>query len=165
MSATSKQQVNEAKLAGINGDPLPASAKNHLDGKIYPFLRVPMREIQLTPTRLGNGLSSRLVANAPHLVYDPSGPYTDPACQLDLRKGLEPLRLKWIQTRGDVEQLAQVSSEYGRARLTDERLSGIRLQRARNPSIARIGQAVTQMHYAKKGIVTPELEFVALQRT
>jgi phosphomethylpyrimidine synthase len=163
MSATSKQQVNEAKLAGITRGPLPASRKIYLDGKIYPFLRVPMREIQLTPTRLGNGLSSRLVANAPHLVYDPSGPYTDPACQLDLRKGLEPLRLNWIQTRGDVEQLAQVSSEYGRARLTDERLTGIRFQRSRNPSIARPGQAVTQMHYAKKGIVTPEMEFVAVR--
>ncbi len=165
MSATSKQQVNEAKLAGITRGPLPASQKIYVNGKIYPFVRVPMREIQLTPTRLGSGLNSRLVANAPHLVYDPSGPYTDPACQLDLRKGLEPLRLSWIKSRGDVEQLAQVSSEYGRARLTDERLSGIRFQRSRNPSIARIGQAVTQMHYAKKGIVTPEMEFVALRET
>src|SRR5713226_3723045 len=165
MSATSKQQVNEAKLAGITRGPLPASRKIYVNGKIYPFIRVPIREIQLPATRLGSGLNSRLVPNAPHLVYDPSGPYTDPACQLDLRKGLVPLRLSWIKSRGDVEQLAQVSSEYGRARLTDERLSGIRFQRSRNPSIARIGQAVTQMHYARKGIVTPEMEFVALRET
>ncbi len=165
MSATSKQQVNEAKLARITRGPLPASRKIYVNGRIHPVIRVPMREIQLTPTRLGSGANSRLLANAPHLVYDPSGPYTDPAYQVDLRKGLEPLRLSWIKSRGDVEQLAQVSSEYGRARLTDERLSGIRFQRTRNPWIARLGQAVTQMHYAKKGIVTPEMEFVAVRET
>src|SRR5262249_17489872 len=143
--------------------PLPASRKIYLRGTIHPSICVPAREIQLTPTRLGVGPDERVVPNSPQRVYDSSGPYTDASYALDLRKGLEPIRSPWIQARRDVEELAHVSSEYGRARLTDEKLSGIRFRRTRNPCVARPGRAVTQMHYAKKGIITPEMEFIALR--
>ena len=163
MSASSKQQVSEAKLAGITHGPLPASRKIYLPGTIHQSIRVPLREIQLTPTRLGGGPDARVVPNSPQRVYDSSGPYTDPSYVLDLRKGLEPIRSPWIQARADVEELGQVSSEYGRARLMDEKLSGIRFRRTRNPFVARPGRAVTQMHYARKGIITPEMEYIAMR--
>jgi len=163
MSASSKQHVSEAKLAGITQGPLPASSKIYLRGTIHPSIRVPVREIQLTSTRLGTGPDARVVSNSTHRVYDSSGPYTDSSCSLDLRKGLQPIRLPWIQSRGDVEELAQVSSEYGRARLMDEKLTGIRFRRTRNPCIARPGRTVTQMHYARQGIITPEMEFIAVR--
>ena len=133
MSASSKQQVSEAKLAGITHGPLPASRKIYLGGTIHPSIRVPVREIQLTPTHLGAGPEARVVPNSPQRVYDSSGPYTDGSYSLALRKGLEAIRSPWVQARGDVEELAQVSSEYGRARLMDEKLSGIRFRRTRNP--------------------------------
>jgi len=144
------------------GEPFPASRKIHVPGRL-PGVRVPMREILLAPTHTARGEE----ANPPLVVYDTSGPYTDPAVEIDLRRGLPPLRLPWIRGRGDVEELPEVSSEYGRRRLADPALDSLRFAHIRRPLRARpaggAGPNVTQMHYARRGIVTPEMEFVAIR--
>jgi phosphomethylpyrimidine synthase len=120
-----------------------------------------MREITLTPTQ---GMGGRpLEENPPVLVYDPSGPYTDPAAGIDIRRGLSPLRRGWIVERGDVEELPDVSSEYGRRRLADPKLNDVRFPNLHRPLRAKAGQNVTQMHYALKEVVTPEMEFIAIR--
>jgi len=162
--------------ATAGGRPFPASRKIHVSGT-RPDVRVPMREIELTPTRVhdgsaaaaagpaGAGAVARAAAipNAPLLVYDTSGPYTDPAAAIDVRRGLAPLRRPWILERGDVVELPTVSSEYGRRRAADPRLDGLRFANPRRPLRARPGANVTQMHYARRGIVTPEMEFIAIR--
>jgi phosphomethylpyrimidine synthase len=124
----------------------PASRKVYLQGS-RPDLRVPVREIILMPTTGRFGSEE----NPPLRVYDTSGPYTDPAVEIDLRRGLPPLRQAWIRERGDVEE--------GPERVDDARFPGL----SRRPLRARPGCAVTQMHYARRGIITPEMEFVALR--
>ncbi len=138
--------------------PFPNSRKLYIEGS-RPDIRVPMREIRLSPTRTKNGLEE----NPPVLVYDTSGPYTDPDAEIDLKKGLKPIRLAWIEERGDTEELEQPSSAYGRQRQQDESLAGLRFAHLRKPRRARAGCNVTQMHYARKGIITPEMEFVAIR--
>src|SRR5579871_925455 len=150
-------KVDDAALRGITRGPLPGSRKAWTPGTLHPSVRVPYREIALSPT------SGR--PNAAVAVYDPSGPYTDVEASFDLRRGLDPSRAQWIQGRGDVEELGQISSEYGRRRLADPRLNGLRFPRTRGPSCARSGRNVSQLHYARKGIVTPEMEFVALRES
>ncbi len=140
--------------------PFPASRKIYVEGTM-PGVRVPMREISLTPSRLANGGAP--VPNPPVTVYDTSGPYTDPAAAVDIRKGLAPLRLQWIQSRNDVEELPTVTSLYGRQRAADPKLQEIRFQHTRKPLRAKPGLNVTQMHYARKGIITPEMEFIAIR--
>ena len=140
--------------------PFPASRKVYINGTL-PDVRVPMREISLTPTHSANGGTP--TPNQPVTVYDTSGPYTDPAVTIDAKKGLAPLRLQWILGRNDVEQLADVSSEYGRMRATDPKLASLRFRHIRKPLRARRGMNVTQLHYARKGIVTPEMEFIAIR--
>jgi len=144
---------------GITTEPFPNATKIHVEGS-RPDVRVPMREIRVAATRTHSGLS---VENPPVTVYDTSGPYTDPSARIDLYRGLEPLRRAWIEERGDVEELASVTSLYGREREADPRLAPIRFQRVRRPLRARPGANVTQMHYARKGIVTPEMEFIAIR--
>jgi phosphomethylpyrimidine synthase len=163
MSVEKSLQLDESALGGISRGPLPESQKIYARGTLHPFLRVPMRQINQTPTRLGHGPTARAVQNPSLVIYDSSGPYTDPTAAIDVRKGLEPTRLDWIRAREDVQELAQVSSEYGRLRLADERLNAVRFQNRRKPLVARSGSAVTQLHYARRGIVTPEMEFVALR--
>jgi phosphomethylpyrimidine synthase len=143
----------------ITTEPFPASRKVYVEGTT-PGVRVPMREIRVSPTRTHAGAT---VENPPVKVYDTSGPYTDPAAEIDLQKGLPPLRRDWIAARGDVEELAAVTSLYGRQREADPRLAAIRFGPARKPLRAKPGANVTQMHYAKKGIVTPEMEFIAIR--
>jgi phosphomethylpyrimidine synthase len=143
----------------ITTEPFPASRKVYVEGSA-PGVRVPMREIRVAPTRTHAGLT---VENPPVTVYDTSGPYTDPEAEIDLRKGLLPLRQDWILGRGDVEELASVTSLYGRQREQDPRLVPIRFTRTRKPFRARPGANVTQMCYARKGIVTPEMEFIAIR--
>ena len=138
--------------------PFPNSRKVYVEGS-RPDIRVPMREISLTPTITEQGSEE----NAPVLVYDTSGPYTDPAVQIDVRKGLADVRSKWIAERGDTEVLPGLTSEFGRQRLTDEELGKMRFAAIRKPRRAKAGQNVTQMHYARKGIITPEMEFVAIR--
>ena len=138
--------------------PIPGSRKIFVDGA-QPGVRVPMREIALarTPTLFGGE------DNPPVTVYDTSGPYTDPDARIDLAAGLAPLRASWIEARGDSEQLPGLSSEFGRAREHDPKLDAVRFPNRALPRRAKAGANVTQMHYAKRGIVTPEMEFVAIR--
>ncbi|WP_020478644.1 phosphomethylpyrimidine synthase ThiC, partial [Myxococcus xanthus] len=164
MSGASRSlKVDGKVLEGISRGPLPASRKVYVPGVLHPDLRVPLREISQTPTRLGHGPDAKETANPPVHVYDSSGPYTDPAAELDLRQGLPALRESWILGRNDTEALSGVSSEYGRAREADPRLAGLRFAHRRSPRVAKSGANVTQLHYARKGIITPEMEYVALR--
>jgi phosphomethylpyrimidine synthase len=140
--------------------PFPASRKIYVNGS-QPGVRVPMREISLTPTRPMNG--SDPIVNAPVTVYDTSGPYTDPSVTIDLRAGLAPLRRPWVLNRQDVEELPKPTSAYGRMRATDPKLAELRFQHIRKPLRAKPGMNVTQLHYARKGIITPEMEFIAIR--
>jgi phosphomethylpyrimidine synthase len=144
----------------ISTHPFPASRKVFVEGA-QAGVRVPMREIALTPTKSANGGAP--TPNDPIVVYDTSGPYTDPSAQIDLRMGLYPLRRDWILSRGDVEQLADVSSTYGRLRAADAKLADLRFQHIRKPLRAKPGLNVTQLHYARRGLVTPEMEFIAIR--
>ena len=139
--------------------PLPASRKIYVDGA-HPGVRVPMREISLTQTKGTNGTKS---SNPSVIVYDTSGPYTDPSATIDVRKGLQPLRRAWVVGRQDVEELSEISSTYGRMRAADPQLADLRFQHIRKPLKAKRGMNVTQLHYARKGIVTPEMEFIAIR--
>ncbi len=138
--------------------PLPNSRKIYVTGS-RPDIRVPMREISQadTPTQFGGE------ANPPIYVYDTSGPYTDPHAQIDIRSGLPALRAAWIAERDDTELLAGLSSDYGRAREADPKLADLRFNLTRQPRRAKPGCNVTQMHYARRGIITPEMEYVAIR--
>ncbi|HYN23360.1 MAG TPA: phosphomethylpyrimidine synthase ThiC, partial [Thermoanaerobaculia bacterium] len=131
----------------LTTEPFPSSAKIYVDGT-RPGVRVPMREIRVSPTRTHTGLT---VENSPVTVYDTSGPYTDPSAEIDLSRGLAPLRRDWILGRGDVEELPSISSEYGRRRAADPGLTPIRFPNVRKPLCAQPGANVSQMHYARKG--------------
>ncbi len=143
---------------GAATQPMPNSRKVYVTGS-RPDIRVPMREISLADTRTDRGVEK----NPPVLVYDTSGPYTDPAVNIDLRAGLADVRGAWIDERGDTEVLPGLSSEFGNARLSDPSLDHLRFAHLRTPRRARAGHNVTQMHYARKGIITPEMEFVAIR--
>jgi phosphomethylpyrimidine synthase len=146
-------------MAGERGkEQRMSSRKIYLEGS-RPDLRVPVKEIALTPTRT-NGSSEE---NSSLLAYDTSGPYTDSELKVDIRQGLAPVRRLWIMEREDVTELESVSSEYGRLRAADPKLDQIRFGNIRRPLRAKPGRAVTQMHYARKGMITPEMEFIALR--
>ncbi|MFC3531436.1 phosphomethylpyrimidine synthase ThiC [Vogesella facilis] len=157
MNAPSKpNQAMVVDSAAIQ--PLPNSRKIYVEGS-RPDIRVPMREISQadTPTQFGGE------QNPPIYVYDCSGPYSDPQAQIDIRSGLAPLRAAWIAERDDTELLAGLSSDYGRAREADPKLADLRFDLQRKPRRAKAGANVTQMHYARRGIITPEMEFVAIR--
>jgi phosphomethylpyrimidine synthase len=139
--------------------PFPASRKIHVAGKL-PGVQVPFREISLSPTRDFEG---NLTANEPVVLYDTSGPYTDPAVSIDVAKGLNPLRQDWILGRGDVEELPGATSLYRKLRERDQDLDAIRFHADRKPLRAKAGCNVSQMHYARQGVVTPEMEFIAIR--
>jgi phosphomethylpyrimidine synthase len=142
--------------------PFPASRKIYVEGT-QSGVRVAMREIQLTPTRaMKDGLIEQ---NPPAVVYDPSGPYTDPDVMIDIRSGLPAHRRSWILGRGDVEELSEVSSEYGRRRASDSKLDFLRFQHIRKPLRAKPGMNVSQMHYARKGLITSEMEYIAIRES
>ncbi len=124
-----------------------------------PDLRVPMREISQSDTPASFGVEK----NPPITVYDTSGPYTDPTATIDIRRGLPPLRAAWIAERADTAELPGPTSAFGRARLADPELAGMRFDLHRKPRRAKPGANVSQMHYARRGIVTPEMEFVAIR--
>jgi phosphomethylpyrimidine synthase len=146
----------------ISREPFPNSQKVYVTGS-DASIRVPMREIAQSPTT--NQATGKSEPNPPITVYDASGPYTDPDVAIDVRKGLKPIRAAWIRGRGDVDELPSVTSEYGRARLEDESLDGVRFAQTRNPLRAKPGKRVTQMHYARRGEITPEMEYVALRES
>src|SRR6478752_3230794 len=148
----------------ITREPLTSSKKIYVQGQLHPSVKVAMREITLTDTVHKFGpKSEKREKNPPVVVYDTSGPYTDPNIQIDLKKGLPKVRQQWILDRGDVEQLSDISSEYGRQRLADQSLDALRFEHLKMPLKAKAGQNVSQMHYAKKGIITPEMEYIAIR--
>jgi len=138
--------------------PLPNSRKIYIEGS-RPDIRVPMREISLSPTQTNAGEE----INAPILVYDTSGPYTDPDVELDLKKGVPDVRTAWIDERNDTAFLSGLSSDYGNERRDDERLDHLRFEHLKQPRKAKAGKNVSQMHYARQGIITPEMEYVAIR--
>ncbi|HET9035224.1 MAG TPA: phosphomethylpyrimidine synthase ThiC, partial [Myxococcaceae bacterium] len=164
MSGRTKLSVSGERLEGITRGPLPASRKIYRTGTLHPEVRVPIREIALTATRLHRGSAWVETPNAPFQSYDTSGPYTDPEARIDLSRGLEPVRT-WLDRDPALEMLPEITSAYGRARATDPRLQGMRMARVRPPRVARRGGNVTQLHAARKGIVTPEMEAVALRES
>jgi phosphomethylpyrimidine synthase len=151
LAATAK--VDEAAI-----QPLPNSRKIYVQGS-RPDIQVPMREISQSDTPASFGAEK----NPPIFVYDTSGPYTDPAAKIDIRSGLEALRAKWIAERNDTEELAGPTSKYGVERLNDPKLAELRFNLHRKPRRAIAGKNVTQMHYARQGIITPEMEYIAIR--
>ncbi len=132
----------------------PSSEKIYVSSPRNPQIQVPMRRISLT----NNGTTHPSL-----VVYDTSGPYTDPKATIDIRQGLKPSRSEWIQKRDDTEELSEISSNYGKKRLADAALDSLRFTKLRKPLRAKLGRNVTQMHYAKKGIVTEEMDYVAIR--
>ncbi|WP_341667742.1 phosphomethylpyrimidine synthase ThiC [Alcaligenes sp. SDU_A2] len=150
--------ATEASVDPAAIQPLPNSRKIYQTGS-RPDLRVPFREITLadTPSQFGTERNPALS------VYDTSGPYTDPSVSIDIRKGLPALRQNWIQERNDTELMAGLNSQYGQARQADPELDTLRFELKRQPRRSLPGANVTQMHYARRGIITPEMEFVAIR--
>ncbi len=175
----------QQSAAAARGEEPPPAAAPPSGRKVYvagtrPDVRVPMREIALAPTVVhrwqdspraappgapgdAGAAAPEAIPNEPLLIYDTSGPYTDPAAAIDVRRGLPPLRRGWVLERGDVVELPTVSSEYGRRRAADPRLDGLRFAAPRRPLRARPGANVTQLHYARQGVITPEMEFIAIR--
>ena len=143
----------------ISRQPFPNSTKVYIDGEIHP-IKVAMREIKLADTKLSRGGVEK---NPPVTVYDTSGPYTDPNCTIDIRKGLPRIREQWILDRGDVEELTEITSDYGKERLNDDSLSALRFEYLHRPMRAKKGANVSQLYYAKQGIITPEMEYIAIR--
>jgi phosphomethylpyrimidine synthase len=139
--------------------PIPGSRKIHIEGS-RPDIQVPMRQIELSGTPRMYGI---VEPNAPFVVYDTSGPYSDPDANIDLGAGLKPLRERWIAERGDSSPLPGLSSDFGRGRAADASLDAVRFPALRPPRRAKAGANVTQMHYARRGIVTPEMEYIAIR--
>jgi phosphomethylpyrimidine synthase len=160
MNAHEKFLADAAHVDAAAIAPLPNSRKLYVTGS-RPDIRVPMREIRQTPTATATGHAP----NPPLAVYDCSGPYTDPAVAIDIRQGLPALRAPWIEERGDTEPLPEHSSTYARTREMDARLASLRFELHRTPRRAKTGRNVTQMHYARQGIITPEMEFVAIRES
>ena len=158
MNANPKFLASAAHVDEAAVQPLPQSRKVYVTGS-HPDIRVPMREISQSDTPASFGAEK----NPPIFVYDTSGPYTDPAVAVDIRAGLAPLRQSWIERRGDTEILSGPSSQYGVERLNDFKLATMRFDLHRKPRRAKAGMNVSQMHYAKRGIVTPEMEFIAIR--
>jgi phosphomethylpyrimidine synthase len=129
-------------------------------GKIHD-INVAMREITLEDTQ--DKFNNTTTKNQPITLYDTSGPYTDSNAKVDVKKGLDPIRQQWILDRGDVEELAEISSDYGRERLMNSDIDYLRFEHLRKPLRAKTGKNVTQMHYARQGIITPEMEYIAIR--
>ena len=143
----------------ISRDPFPGSKKIYVQGQLHD-IQVAMREITLSDTSINGKIASK---NAPLTVYDTSGPFTDPNVDTDVRKGLPHLRQNWILERGDVDELEAITSNYGLERLSNPSLDSLRFEHLKKPLRAKVGQNVSQLHYAKKGIITPEMEYIAIR--
>jgi phosphomethylpyrimidine synthase len=154
-----KKQDSKPNQGVISQTPISGSRKVYVKGQLHD-IHVAMREIVLSPTKHANG---RIEENAAVTVYDASGPYTDENIDIDIRKGLPRLRESWILERKDVEELNEVSSSYGKQRADDQSLDQLRFEHIRKPLRAKKTANVSQMHYAKKGIITPEMEYVAIR--
>ena len=138
--------------------------KAYMQGKLFPQIKVGMTKVNLTPTVVKDERGiPHTEPNAPVYIYDTSGPYSDPNYQVDLKKGLPRMREQWILDRNDTEQLQEITSEYGKQRLADHSLDHLRFEHIQLPRRAQAGKHITQMAYAKAGIVTPEMEYVAIR--
>ncbi len=158
MNANPKFIAATAHVDSAAVQPLPNSRKVYVQAS-RPDVRVPMREISQGDTPASFGAEK----NPPIYVYDTSGPYTDPETKIDIRNGLAPLRAAWIEERGDTEELAGPTSKFGVERLLDPRLAELRFNLQRKPRRAKPGMNVSQMHYARRGMVTPEMEYIAIR--
>ena len=159
---STKAQDQAPTETGITREPLTGSRKIYVPGKLHN-IKVAMREITLTDTVHKFNGSNKVEKNPSITVYDTSGPYTDANYKIDLKQGLPRLREEWILKRGDVEQTPDFASEYSRKRLADKTLDHLRFEHLKTPLKAKAGQNVSQMHYAKKGIITPEMEYIAIR--
>lgn len=158
LNALKSEQLPDANR--LSYEPLPGSKKVYTQGLTRPDIQVPFREIGLSDTKDHHG---KVMPNEPVRLYDTSGPYTDPSVKVDITQGLAELRLRWILERGDVEYLKGPSSHYRKERDNDLDLAPIRFPGVRKPLRAKSGGNVTQMHYARRGIITPEMEFIAIR--
>ncbi|MCQ2201751.1 MAG: phosphomethylpyrimidine synthase ThiC [Bacteroidales bacterium] len=138
--------------------------KYYMQGEMFPYIKVGMQKVNLTPTvNVDKDGKRTTTENEPVFIYDTSGPFSDPNIKVDLKKGLPRMREQWILDRGDVEQLDGITSEYGKMRLADKSLDSLRFEHIQKPYRAKAGKAATQMAYAKAGIITPEMEYVAIR--
>ncbi len=156
-----KKKDTAPKQNGITKKPFPNSKKIYIQGKLHPEIQVAMREIRLNDTV--DSMTKKRTSNEPVTVYDTSGSYTDPEKEINIHNGLERIREQWILNREDVEELNAFTSEYCNQRLHDESLDHLRFNLKHKPKRARKGKNVTQLHYAKQGIITPEMEYVAIR--
>ncbi|MFS7253143.1 phosphomethylpyrimidine synthase ThiC [Rahnella rivi] len=177
MSSTQKPVISEKKPSGrreqraqaqsfidsLQGEAFPNSRRIYLQGS-RADIRVPMREIQLSPTLTGGGKDNpKYEENEAIPVYETAGPYGDPEASIDVHAGLAKCRASWIADRADTEELPQVSSGFTQQRLADDGLDHLRFELLPRPRKAMSGKNVTQLHYARKGIITPEMEFIAIR--
>jgi phosphomethylpyrimidine synthase len=159
MSAVLNDTAEATTASSVKIDSYPASEKIYVQGS-RPDIQVPMRKINLSDTPVHFGAVEK---NGPLYVYDTSGVYTDPNVEVDLKKGLGAIRSAWIAERNDTEELSGPSSEFGQQRLEDPATASLRFEHIRKPRRAKAGANVSQMHYARQGIITPEMEFIAIR--
>lgn len=163
LSRREARQAASDFIYNLKTQPFPNSQKIYVTGDM-PGVRVGMREIALNDTFAGGSEEQPIFEkNEPVRVYDTSGPYTDPKAQLNVQKGLPKLRQAWIEGRDDTEELQSVTSQYSQQRMADEGLDHIRFEHLPKIRRAKSGKNVTQMHYARQGIITPEMEYVAIR--
>jgi len=163
LSRRESRQAAQDYIQNLNNESYPNSEKIFIDGDIHP-IKVAMRQIHQTDTFVGGSEENPIYEkNEPIPVYDTSGPYTDPNTKIDVHAGLPKLRQSWIEARDDVEALDGVTSEFAQTRLADESLDELRFANLPKPLRAKKGQCVTQLHYARQGIITPEMEYIAIR--
>ncbi len=165
--STSNRRASRAAaeqfIQQLQNQTYPASRKVYIEGTL-PGVRVGMREIELQPSLIGGSKQQPLwQANAPVRVYDTSGPYTCPDARIDINKGLAALRQHWIAARGDTDIITDFGSAYSKEQALDESLQALRFATQNIRRKAKAGQAVTQLAYARRGIITPEMEYVAIR--
>ena len=149
-------------IENIDVHSYPGSEKVYMEGTIHP-VKVAMRKVNLTPTVTLNGEEKVMTENEPVYIYDTSGVYTDPDVKIDINAGIPRIREQWIAKRDDLEKLPAITSEYGKMRESDKSLDSIRFANRHTPYRAKEGKDITQMALAKKGIITPEMEYVAIR--
>ncbi|WP_159023395.1 phosphomethylpyrimidine synthase ThiC [Formosa sp. L2A11] len=155
------KKKDTAPQNGVTRNPFPNSKKIYVQGTLFPELQVAMRQIELSDTV--DSITKKRTKNEPITVYDTSGPYTDPEKAVNIHKGIERIRESWVLKRGDVEQLDAFSSDYCNERLNISELDHLRFTDVKKPFKAKTGKNVSQMHYARQGIITPEMEYVAIR--
>jgi phosphomethylpyrimidine synthase len=167
MSAKTSRREQRAQaqefIDSLQGTAFPNSKRIWITGS-RADIRVPMREIQLSPTHIGGSKENpHYEPNEAVPVYDTAGAYGDPQATINVHQGLDRLRANWIEERDDSETIHQLSSRYTQQRLADESLDHLRFEQLPQPRRAKAGRRVTQLHYARQGIITPEMEFIALR--